>query len=145
MFALNPRPRLKPRFVFDSASIGLGRALPVKRWNFPLCQEDWGYRHLKPTFNRAQISAQWCRRISQRIFTPETRDSRPYEFYALEPGPERVRHRVLTVIVECRRPVFDRIAPAGSPDRLAAWTALDRRQCRPRAGGRNGRDGRAGS
>ena len=59
MFALNPKPRLKPRFVFDSASIGLGRAVPVKRWNFPLCQKDWGYRHLKPTFNRAQISAQW--------------------------------------------------------------------------------------
>jgi hypothetical protein len=36
--ALNPKPRLKPRFVFDSASIGLGQALPVKRWNFPLCQ-----------------------------------------------------------------------------------------------------------
>jgi Enoyl-CoA hydratase/isomerase len=65
MFALNPKPRLKPRFVFDSASIGLG------------------YRHLKPTFNRAPISAQWCRRISQRIFTPETRDSRLYELYAL--------------------------------------------------------------
>jgi hypothetical protein len=44
-------------------SIGLGRALPVKRWNLTLCQEDWGYRHLKPTFNRAQISAQWYRRI----------------------------------------------------------------------------------
>jgi hypothetical protein len=36
--ALNPKPRLKPRFVFDSASIGLGRALPVKRWNFPVRQ-----------------------------------------------------------------------------------------------------------
>ena len=83
MFALNPKPRLKPRFVFDSASRGLGRALPVKRWNFLLRQEDWGYRELKPTFNRAQISAQWCRRISQRIFTPETRDSRLDELYAL--------------------------------------------------------------
>ena len=83
MFALNRKPRLKPRFVFDIASIELGRALPVKRWNFPLCQWDWGYRHLKPTFNRAQISAQWCRRISQRIFTPETRHSRLYELYAL--------------------------------------------------------------
>jgi hypothetical protein len=36
--ALNSKPSLKPRFVFDSASIGLGRVLPVKRWNFPLCQ-----------------------------------------------------------------------------------------------------------
>jgi hypothetical protein len=78
-----PRTSLETSHRIDSASIRLGRALPVKRWNFPLCQEDWGYRHLKPTFNRAPISAKWCRRISQRIFTPETRDSRLCELYAL--------------------------------------------------------------
>jgi hypothetical protein len=88
--ALNPNPRLKPRFVFGSASIGLSWYRPPRDRTFPLFQEDWGYRHFQSSADkRTMVSADFSNefsvlRLGTVVFMSSTPFSQDLNGFAIE-------------------------------------------------------------